>query len=57
MSASLPYLSPRVGGGVRDVFSLVASVSLSLTPRTDHLQRKGGKSVEGGARVGWEGTW
>ena len=57
MSASLPYLSARVGGGVRDGFSFVASVSLSLTPRTDHLQRKGGKSVQVGARAGWEGTW
>ena len=57
MSASLPYLSPRVGGGVRDGFALVASVSLSLTPLTDHLQRKGGKSVEGGVGAGGEGTW
>ena len=57
MSASLPYLSTRIGGGVRDGFTLVASVSLSLTPRTDHLQRKVGKSVEGGARAGGEGTW
>ena len=57
MSASLPYLSPRVGGGVRDGFALVASVSLSLTPRKDHLQGKGGKSVEDGARAGGEGTW
>ena len=57
MSASLPYLSPRVGGGVRDDFTLVTWVSLSLTPRTDHLQRKGGKSIEGGARAGGEGTW
>ena len=29
MCASLPYLSPRVGGGVRDGFALVPSVSLS----------------------------
>ena len=57
MSASLLYLPPRVGGGVRDGFALVASVFLSLTPRTDHLQQKGGKSVEGGARAGGEGTW
>ena len=57
MSASLPYLSPRAGDGVRDGFSLVASVSLFLTPHMDHLQQKGGKSVEGGARVGGEGTW
>ena len=30
---------------------------LDLTLRTVHLQRKGGESVEGGARVGGEGTW
>ena len=30
---------------------------LGLTPRTFHLQRKGGESVEGGARAGGEGTW
>ena len=30
---------------------------LDLTPRTSHLQRKGGKSVEEGARAGGEGTW
>ena len=57
MSASLPYLSSRVDGGVRDGFALVALVSLSLTPRTDQLQRKRWKSVEGGARAGGEGTW
>ena len=57
MSASLPYMSPCVRGGVRDGFALVASLSLSLTPRTDHLQRKGGRSVEGGAQAGGEGTW
>ena len=56
-SASLPYLSARVGGSARDGFSLVASVSLSLTPRTDHQQRKGGKSVEGRARAEGKGTW
>ena len=57
MFASLSYLSPCSGGEVRYGFALVASVSLSLTPRTDHLQRKGDKSVEGGARAGGEGTW
>ena len=30
---------------------------LDLTPRTFHLQQKGGESVEGGARAGGEGTW
>ena len=30
---------------------------LDLAPRTFHLQRKGGESVEGGARAGGEGTW
>ena len=30
---------------------------LDLTRRTFHLQRKGGESVEGGARAGGEGTW
>ena len=30
---------------------------LVLTPRTFHLQRKGGESVEGGARAAGEGTW
>ena len=30
---------------------------LDLTRRTFHLQRKGGKSVQGGARAGGEGTW
>ena len=57
ISASLPYLSPRIGGGDLDGFALVASVSLSLTPPTDHLQRKGGNSVEGEARAGGRGTW
>ena len=32
-------------------------VVLDLTRRTFHLQRKGGESVEGGARSGGEGTW
>ena len=57
MSASLPYMSCRDGGGVVDGIAMVASMSLSLTPHTDHVQRKGGRSVEGGARAGGEGTW
>ena len=57
MSAPLPYMSPRFGGGVWDVCASVASLSLSLTPRTDHLQQKGSRSFEGGARAGGEGTW
>ena len=37
----------RLGG-----FSVV-----DLTPRTVHLQRKGGRSLEGGSRAGGKGTW
>ena len=36
---------------------LVAHGVLELMPRTFDLQRKGGESVESGARAGGEGTW
>ena len=53
----LPYISARDAGVVVGGITLVASVSLSFMPRTDHLQRKEGRIVEGGARAGEEGTW
>ena len=56
MSASLPYMSARDGGGVSDG-CLGGFGVLDLTPRMVHLQRKGGKSVEDRVRVGEGGTW
>ena len=51
MSGSLPYMSPRVGGGVVAGIALVVAVSWTFP-----LQRKGDRSVERGARAGEEGA-
>ena len=58
MSAPLPYVLPRGGGGVVDdiVFEVVFVVEV-LTARNCRLQQKGGRGAEGGAGAGGRGTW
>ena len=56
MSASVPYLSPRVGRGVRDGFALLAFVSLSLSATHDTRRRTADRQARARAEHHRAGT-